>query len=200
MTNAPADPSITLGLFRHGQTDWNIDFRLQGTTDIAMNETGVQQVFRASEVLKAQGWDLILTSPLGRAKHTAELLSEALGLDAATVSDQLTERSFGVAEGLTYEQWQQQYEGIDFIPGAEREIEVQGRARLLLDWISREYSGAKVLAVSHGALIRFVLDEVSGGTIPPAGERLQNASLHELQMIEQGWHLKGWSPLSLGAV
>ena len=191
---------MTLGLFRHGQTDWNIDFRLQGTTDIAMNETGIQQIHRAAEVLQTQGWDVILTSPLGRAKHTAELLSGILNLDVARVTDHLTERSFGVAEGLTYEEWQQHYESLDHIPGAESAIAVQARARRLLSWISTEYSGARVLAVSHGALIRFVLNEVSEGTIPPAGERLQNASLHQLRLIENRWQLEGWKPIALGQV
>ena len=57
-----------LGLFRHGQTDWNIDLRLQGTAEIPLNEYGMQQGATAANELKPHSWDLLLSSPLGRAK------------------------------------------------------------------------------------------------------------------------------------
>jgi broad specificity phosphatase PhoE len=72
------------------------------------------------------------------------------------------------------------------------------RARELLSHIEQTYAGAKVLAVSHGALIRFVLSEVSAGAIPPAGERLQNASLHILRHTD-GWQLEAWQPQPHGS-
>ncbi|MFM1950969.1 MAG: hypothetical protein RL418_656, partial [Actinomycetota bacterium] len=64
-----------LGLLRHGQTDWNIDLRLQGTTDIPMNQVGIQQIQTAAAQL-AGDWDVILSSPLGRAKHSAQLVAD----------------------------------------------------------------------------------------------------------------------------
>ena len=186
-----------LGLFRHGQTDWNIDLRLQGTAEVPMNETGIAQVERAATLLNDHDWDVILSSPLGRAKHSAEIIQGVLGHKQIIIEDLLLERAFGIGEGLDYKSWQEQFAHLDEIPGAESATSVAQRASKLLEFVEREYQGARVLAVSHGALIRFVLNEVTDGTIPPKGERLQNASLHVLRH-QGGWQLDAWAPLPLG--
>jgi uncharacterized phosphatase len=187
----------TLGLLRHGQTDWNIDLRLQGTTDIAMNQIGIQQIQTASKHL-TQGWDIVLSSPLGRARQSAEIVAAEIGISEITIEPLLLERAFGIGEGLTYAEWGEKFANLDQIPGAESKASVEQRARLLLAHIETNYAGARVLAVSHGALIRFVLNEVSGGTIPPVGERLQNASLHTLHH-RGSWELESWQPQPLGS-
>lgn len=187
----------TLGLFRHGQTDWNIDLRLQGTADIPMNETGIAQVTRAAQKLSEHSWDLILSSPLGRAKHSAQIIAEHTGHAEILETDLLLERAFGIGEGLLYSEWHEKYSKLDSIPGAESAADVAARAQRLLDHIRTEFRGLRVLAVSHGALIRFVLSEVSAGAIPPAGERLENASLHTLRHGEL-WSLDAWAPRPLG--
>jgi uncharacterized phosphatase len=186
-----------LGLFRHGQTDWNIDLRLQGTADVPLNQTGIAQVERAAEILAERSWDVILASPLGRAKHSAEIIQRTLGHETVTIEPLLLERAFGIGEGMDYKTWQEQFAHLDEIPGAESASAVAERSKRLLEFMEREYQGAKVLAVSHGALIRFVLNEVTSGEIPPKGERLQNASLHLIR--HQGaWQLEAWAPQPLG--
>ncbi len=182
----------TLGLLRHGQTDWNIDLRLQGTTDIPMNQVGIAQVQAAAAQL-TRDWDVLLSSPLGRARQTAELVAEQIGIQQIAIEPLLLERAFGIGEGLTYAEWGEKFAKLDDIPGAESRSSVEARARELLSHIEQNYAGAKVLAVSHGALIRFVLSEVTAGAIPPAGERLQNASLHILHHRES-WQLEAWQP------
>jgi broad specificity phosphatase PhoE len=187
----------TLGLLRHGQTDWNIDLRLQGTTDIAMNQVGIEQVQNAAKHLDG-GWDLILSSPLSRARQTAEIVAERIGIESVVIEPLLLERAFGIGEGLTYAEWGEKFAKLDDIPGAESRSSVEMRARELLSHIEQNYAGAKVLAVSHGALIRFVLSEVTAGAIPPAGERLQNASLHILRHTDN-WQLEAWQPQPHGS-
>jgi uncharacterized phosphatase len=186
-----------LGLFRHGQTDWNIDMRLQGTAEVPMNPTGIAQVQRAAEILSNRSWDVILASPLGRARQSAEIIQGVLGMPEIKIEPLLLERAFGVGEGLDYKTWQEQYAHLDDIPGAESAGQISERSRKLLAFMESEYQGAKVLAVSHGALIRFVLSEVTSGEIPPKGERLQNASLHLLRH-QGGWQLEAWAPEPLG--
>jgi len=188
----------TLGLLRHGQTDWNIDLRLQGTADIPMNEFGISQIQRATKFLSAQSWDLVLSSPLGRARQSADIVATELGIERLEIEPLLLERSFGVGEGLTYAEWGERYSKLDEIPGAESATAVTERSRLLLQHIESNFKGARVLAVSHGALIRFVLAEVTEGKIPPPGERLQNASLHTLRH-STAWNLDAWAPQPLGA-
>lgn len=185
-----------LGLFRHGQTDWNINFLLQGITDIPMNQTGVAQIIQARQALVLQEWDVLLTSPLGRARHSAELVAEVLGLEIA-IEELLLERSFGDAEGLSYEQWRKRFDSMEEIPGVEPSHQVESRAADLLEKIRHEYPGQRVLAVSHGAFIRSVIAIASDNELPRDGERLSNASLNELAHSESGWSIKRYSLDSL---
>lgn len=184
-----------LGMFRHGQTEWNINLRLQGTADIPLNQSGIEQVELAASVIG--DWDVLLTSPLGRARQSAEILSRVVGIEPV-VSERLLERSFGIGEGMTYEQWHQRYSKLDSIPGAESELSVFRRSQKLLDEIQLEHQGKKVLVVTHGALIRFVLNLVSDNALPPKGERLMNASLHTFRHSDQ-WRVDRWSPEPMGS-
>ncbi|MEY3326177.1 MAG: hypothetical protein RL044_130 [Actinomycetota bacterium] len=187
-----------LGLFRHGQTDWNIDLRLQGTADIPMNATGVDQVSKAAEIIAKDSWDLILSSPLSRAKQSAEIIASQLGTSEIHTQDLLLERAFGIGEGMLYEEWNSKYSHLDDIPGAESTKLIMDRSQRLLDFVEQNFPGKKVLAVSHGALIRFVLHVVTAGEVPPKGERLDNASLHVVRKQQQ-WALDAWSPRPLGS-
>lgn len=190
----------TLGLFRHGQTDWNIDFRLQGITETELNHFGVLQVKSAAPLLSNQKWDVLLSSPLLRARQTSEILAANLGFQDIIESPLLIERSFGIGEGMTYQDWQMHFASLDEIPGAETAIQVELRAAAMLEWVAKEFAGKNVLAVSHGALIRYVLAGVTNGEIPPVGERLQNASLHLLHHASDRWRLEAWRPQSLAQI
>lgn len=187
----------TLGLFRHGQTDWNIDLRLQGTADIPMNQFGIAQVSRAAELIALQQWDVVLASPLSRAMHSAELIAQQTGHPEIIQTELLLERAFGAGEGMLYSEWHEKFAHLDSIPGAESAADVIARSERLLEHIETEFAGAKVLAVSHGALIRYVLNLVTEGKVPPPGERLENASLHLLRHQGQ-WSLEKWAPKPLG--
>ena len=188
-----------LGLLRHGQTDWNIDFRLQGVTDIPMNETGIAQARAAAMRINRADWDVILTSPLSRARQTAEIVAEIAGFEktALEIEPLLLERSFGKAEGMTHAEWKNNF-GETLADGAESLKDLEIRTGLLLETLATTYAGARVLAVSHGALIRQVLSSVSFGALPPAGERISNACLNRFaHTAEQGWHLVEYAPQPL---
>ena len=176
-----------IGLFRHGQTDWNINFLLQGVTDIPMNSTGIAQVKTAARALRRDDWDLVLTSPLGRARETAEIIAEQLGFDDIHQQELLVERSFGEAEGLAYDQWKLKYSNLDEIPGGESKSELTARSELLLQTFARTHPGKRILAISHGALIRTVLAISSDNELPREGERLGNASLNIVSHQESSW-------------
>lgn len=187
----------TIGILRHGQTDWNIDFRLQGVTDIPLNETGISQARDAAEVIDPNEWDLILTSPLSRARATAEIVAEVNGFAEAVIEPLLLERSFGEAEGMMHEEWRAKYADTNVVPGGESLAELEARANLLLKTLATRYRGQKVLAVSHGALIRILLRIVSTGEFPRDGERLGNASMSVFQHDESGWHIERYEPRTL---
>ncbi len=187
-----------LGLFRHGQTDWNIDLRLQGTADIPMNQFGIEQVQKAASEIARQEWDLIISSPLGRAKQSAGIIAAQLGVAEVTETPLLLERAFGIGEGMLYDEWSAKFAHLDEIPGAESAQQVTLRAQQLLEHVQNEFAGKRILAVSHGALIRFVLQVVTAGEIPPKGERLENASLNVIRKL-QSWQLDQWAPRPLGS-
>ena len=185
--------STHLGLFRHGQTDWNINFLLQGVTDIPMNQTGIEQVKLAAKAIKAEDWDVVLTSPLSRAKQTAEIIASQNGFPEIIVDELLIERSFGEAEGLSHEQWRAKYLNLDHIPGGESRSQLAERSKRLLETISQELAGKRVLAISHGALIRTLISIASRNELPRDGERLGNASLNVVKHSENSWQVVNYS-------
>ena len=186
-----------LGLLRHGQTDWNIDLKLQGSTDIPLNDTGRTQARLAASSLNLEDWDVILASPLSRAKDTADIVALELGMNVVIVPE-LIERSFGVAEGLDHASWRKLYESHQVIEGLESLEDLRTRTVQLLDLIANEHSGKRVLAVSHGAFIRKVLNIVTNGELPREGERLSNASLNRFMHADGTWTITDYRPESLG--
>jgi broad specificity phosphatase PhoE len=182
-----------LGLLRHGQTDWNINFLLQGVTDIPMNQTGIEQVKLAAQAIRAEDWDVVLTSPLSRARQTAEIIANQHGYTEIIEQELLIERSFGEAEGLSHEQWRAKYSNLDVIPGGESRTQLAERSKLLLETISQELAGKRVLAISHGALIRALIAIASNNELPRVGERLGNASLNVVKHSDNSWQVVNYS-------
>jgi uncharacterized phosphatase len=184
-----------IGLLRHGQTDWNIDFRLQGITDTYLNEVGIAQANTVGKLLKASDWDVLLASPLIRAKDTAAIVAEHTGMPAAQIEPLLLERSFGEAEGMTHDEWKAAYPNHQHVPGGETLDELSDRAWLLLDTLVERYAGQRVLTVSHGALIRKLINHASEGELPREGERLGNASLNLIAHDGKKWRIVDyWLP------
>lgn len=192
-----------IGLLRHGQTNWNIDFRLQGVTDIPLNETGIAQakvagVVIASQAAAGQPWDLILSSPLSRARDTAVMVGQAIGIEGVSVEELLLERSFGEAEGLSHEEWKAKYNDTNHVPGGETLQQLEARSWVLLQQLLDHHAGKRVLTVSHGALIRTLLRLVSKGEFPREGERLGNACLSIFEHTDQhGWSVASYEPKTL---
>ena len=174
-----------LTLVRHGQTDWNLARRIQGSTDIPLNETGRADAVRAAEKLALTTHHAVYTSPLLRARETAEIIADRLGLEVAGIVPDIREREFGDGEGMLVEEYIQAYgDWHAEVPGAESLREVGERSITALHEIAREARrrstprAESVIVVAHGGVIRAVIDHVSGGTLPREGEVLQNGSAH----------------------
>lgn len=83
---------------RHGQTDWNVEKRIQGRTDIELNNKGIQQAYQTKEILKNEKIDLIICSPLKRAKQTADIINIDRNIPIA-YDERLLEICYGENEG-----------------------------------------------------------------------------------------------------
>lgn len=186
-----------LGLLRHGQTDWNVEGRLQGTSDIPLNETGLKQAQAAAGAIKADEWDLVVTSPLQRARETAQQIVDLHSLGVLTVDGRLLERAFGEAEGLSYEQWKTLYDPAIGVPGGENLEQLEIRANKMLAEFAEEFSGRRVLAVSHGAYIRKLVRIASNKRLPLEGERFANTSLTKLVFKDGVWQILHYDGHSL---
>ena len=77
---------MLLYLVRHGETDWNLQRRIQGSTDIPLNDTGREQAAATGRLLARREWDAIYSSPLSRAIETGELIAREVGLPGPTRS------------------------------------------------------------------------------------------------------------------
>jgi probable phosphoglycerate mutase len=153
-------------LVRHGESEGNVERRMQGHLDLHLSETGRAQVRLLAAWLERHsiGWDHALTSPLARAKQTAELLATITGLPAAETTPDLAELRAGSLEGLTREQMLEKFPSFlerpvtdlgDFAEfGGESYEDVQIRARRLIDHLERQYRDPpkRVLIVGHGGI------------------------------------------------
>jgi broad specificity phosphatase PhoE len=137
-----------LGLLRHGQTDWNVEGRLQGTSDIPLNETGLRQAQAAAGAILAAEWDQVLTSPLQRARQTAQQIVYTHALGELKVDDRLLERAFGEAEGLSYLEWKTLYDPAIGVPGGENLEQLELRARAMLsEFAERDGFAVRVMTL-----------------------------------------------------
>lgn len=186
---------------RHGQTQWNVAGLLQGSSDIELTDAGRAQAAATAAALKefVEPDVTVVTSPLVRARDTADAIATALGTDAL-VDDRLRERAYGVWEGITPEERQRDWpdavrdwrtSGSADVPGFEHHDDVQRRmVDALEEWADR--ATGTLLVVSHGSAARVGMQGVLG---LPLGHRtlgnLGNAAWARLTRRARGdWTLE----------
>ncbi|WP_421378382.1 histidine phosphatase family protein [Bacillus salacetis] len=181
-------------IVRHGQTDWNKERRLQGRTDIALNSTGERQAKEARDFLKSGEWDAVITSPLKRAKKTAEIINEELNLPLIEM-EEFAERYFGEAEGMLIEESRKRFPN-GGSPGQESREEVLSRVLKGIEGIQHRYPEKNVLLVAHGALIGILLAHLSPDQFIYGETHLVNACINTIHFTENKWNLKEFNQTS----
>ena len=149
-------------LWRHGQTDLNVQQRIQGAQDFPLNDVGRAQAARVAHEVAAMSPDRIISSPLSRASDTAQQVVELVGIPMEW-DGRLRERNYGEWEGLTRTQIQkrdpEQFrvwidggypEGL----GVERNVDVGERVATAVSEAAHEMADGTLLVVAHGAAIR----------------------------------------------
>ncbi|MFJ2861338.1 histidine phosphatase family protein [Kitasatospora sp. NPDC087314] len=152
--------------WRHGQTSWNLESRFQGTTDIELTDQGVLQAQRAARLLSGLRPDLLISSDLTRARHTAEELAKVTGLDVQH-HEGLRETYAGSWQGLTNAEIRSRYpeeyaawaagESVRR-GGGELATEVADRSvPVVLEAVDKLPEEGTLVVVSHGGTIRTML-------------------------------------------
>ncbi len=139
---------------RHGETDWNRDGLIQGSTDIPLNATGRAQAAAACEALSGRGITVIWASPLQRARDTAATVAAALGVDVVLDAG-LKEAGFGVQEGRVMGEWFSAWASGEVSPeGGESFADLSVRAVAAMNRVLA--GGGLPLVVAHGGFFRAI--------------------------------------------
>lgn len=176
-----------LTLVRHGETDWNRQRRIQGSTDIPLNDVGRAQAAGAAERLTRRRFDAVVASPLSRAFETGAIIASRLGLGAPDTYPGLAERSYGDAEGLTDDEIRARWPHDD-VPGRESRSALLTRVTEQLAEIAVRFDGASVVVATHGAVIRSVVNASVPGTADRHGTPIRNGSIHSFRWDPERFH------------
>ncbi|MFJ8064045.1 histidine phosphatase family protein [Psychrobacillus sp. NPDC096426] len=178
----------TLGLIRHGITEWNELSRAQGISDIPLNHIGIKQAQAlANRLSLARNWDIIVSSDLARAKETAQIISEKLELPIHIFDERIREINCGEIEGTTEDEriqkWGSNWRELDL--GMEKMEDVSKRGSEFLEEAVIKYIHKRILVVSHGALIGLTLQRLLPEKFPST--YIDNTSITILENIEKNW-------------
>jgi len=158
-------------LVRHGRTAWHAEGRYAGTTDVPLDEVGIQQADRVADRLKSAKIDIVFSSPLSRCLELAGKVADSHGLEVV-VDDRLRELNLGRWDGEMLEdivkrdgeilkRWTKDPTSVT-IPGGESLMAVQERSMDWLNEASARYGDGLLLASSHGGPIRAIVTSVIG--------------------------------------
>ena len=152
-------------LMRHGETPWNREGRVMGRTPIDLDEAGRRQVESAIPLARALAPDLIVSSPLARARQSAEIIAGGIGIAQIIEDPRISEVEYGRWEGMIYEDLINDAHYLKYrdrpldepTPGGETTYQVQARGVDAVHHTLAANPGRRVLFVSHGDIIRTIV-------------------------------------------
>jgi probable phosphoglycerate mutase len=203
MTDANATELVVV---RHGETEWNATGKQQGHLDSPLTDTGLRQAEAIADALAARSFDLLYSSDLGRAYHTAERIAAKTGHEIIT-EPRLRERHLGVFQGLTMaevaEKLPEAYAGFTsgdpcyVIPGGESERQRYERIVGCVDGIAARHEGRRVVIVTHGGALTSLFRRAMGLPLgAPRTFSLFNASINTFHVTDGRWKLGTWGDTS----
>lgn len=176
-------------LIRHGETEWNQIRRIQGHSDIALNEQGLRQAEQVARRFRGEAVHAVYSSDLSRAKVTAMRIAAEAGSTVST-RPALRERCYGEWEGLTYEEIRARFEAQDqAVCGIETFEDMQQRAVNELTELAGSHPNQKVVVVSHGGFINSFLHYVTGGEQGTGVTRIDNTGITVFRYAEHRWEV-----------
>lgn len=181
---------IKITFIRHGQTDWNVEGKLQGVTDIPLNSAGIKEAENLRNSIENR-YNKIISSPLKRAFKTAKIINDKLDLPFET-DHLLVERDFGELVGKD-----KSYDNImadsSLVNGMESLDSVKSRILKFLDSIVSKGKG-HYLVVAHGGVIVTLLSILSNGKYTWENTPIKNCSLTEI-FFNKTWNIDYFSKI-----
>ena len=198
------EPSTHLILIRHGETEWNVEGRMQGHLDSPLTRSGEQQALAVGERLRDEKFSSLYCSDLGRAQKTAAQIRwpTQVNLDA-----RLRERHLGVFQGLTMEEAQRLHpdEFVQFrsrapdhvVPGGESRRQVQRRVVAALLERAQAHRGETIVVVTHGGVLDVVYRFARSLALDaPREHEMNNASVNYLTWSQAGLEIERWGDVT----
>lgn len=187
---------------RHGETDWNVEKRIQGQTDIPLNEIGRAQALAMAFNAAHVSFKAIYSSDLLRAAETARTLAAREALDVSPLP-QLRERHYGIFQGITateaaerYPEAYQHYMARDVVydfETGESMIQLVERVGEAINWMVRHHTGQTIAAVTHAGVLDVLYRKSTGRPLhTPRDFVIPNCALNWFHFDGQGWHLESW--------
>lgn len=166
-------------LLRHGESVWNAAGKWQGWADPPLSPAGEDQARAAADALIGVGLTAVVASDLERARRTADVIVERLGLGEVVIEPGIRERDVGEFSGLTRDEIDARWPGmiakwrrgeVERAPGGEGPEFIE-RVLVALDRIAERFPGERVLVVTHGGVIRTTRRHLGGepGTLANLG-------------------------------
>lgn len=181
---------MLLYMVRHGQTDFNLQQRYAGSTDVPLNENGINQAYDLSRKLTGIEFDVIISSSLRRAKQTADIISKSFPSVPVIAMKCFNERNLGGFEGLTRVEAKEQFPEMyannctrqldNAPPNGETIRQVDERILKALDLLKVQYVNQVVLLVTHGFVSRIVNRQIKGLSFTD----MHSFTLENCQIIE----------------
>jgi len=191
---------------RHGETAWNRDTRIQGHTDIELNDHGRWQAAQLADALRDEPIAAVYASDLLRAHETAQAVARTRG-QAVTSHLGLRERCFGRFEGHTWTELEQRFpdESMawrkrvpDFAPpGGESLLQLEARVVPTVEELAARHPGEQILIVAHGGVLDILYRAAAHlGLQAPRSWELTNTAINRLLWSPEGLSLVGWADTS----
>jgi probable phosphoglycerate mutase len=190
-------------IVRHGETDWNVEKRIQGHIDIPLNAAGLAQAEATARGLTGYVFDAAYSSDLGRAWQTAQVIGRHLNLNVRRTPD-LRERHFGILQGLTaaeiaaqhpnaYQHYLVRDPEYHFATG-ESLAGFAARIIAAVESLASRHAGQALLLVCHGGMLDVCYRQATGRHLAaPRDFSVPNAALNWLSVGVEGWQLDSWA-------
>lgn len=147
-----------IGFVRHGVTAWNKEGRAQGSSDIPLDEEGIQAAEKLGKRLVDEEWNIVFTSPMMRARQTSDILAAQSNIEVVE-DDRLRERYGGLIEGTTEQERQQRW-GPDW---RELDLQIEKAENVVvrgLEFVNEQVQkdpNQRLIIVSHGSFLKRII-------------------------------------------